>query len=162
MEEPQKNIKLTRKGKPDKRVQTGAKNIKIALEKRKEIFDEYNRKKKMEKGEFQFSESESEESESEESESEEEIFITKKKKEVQPPKEIKKSKNDDMINEKLEKLESMITFMAKEKSNKKKKIKKKPVEKKTIIQIQQPQQQKQEPRVESDLERKLKGRLLNF
>jgi hypothetical protein len=151
--ESEKQIKLTRKGKPDRRVsESGPKNIQKALEKRKEIFEEYNKKKKEDEGkEYQI-----EDSDSSSSESDEDLFITKtkrKEKVIEKP-IIKQEDTFDRFN----KLENLMAMLAEQQLKSKPKKKR---DKKTIIQISQPKKT-QEDKLPTEMEKHLKYKILNF
>jgi len=150
--------RLTKKGEIDKRSEVAPKNIKKALETRKKIFQEYNEKKKMDSGEeIPVESSESYDSYDSDSDKDEIIISTKR-----PTN--KKSWRADPIPEKkpepiksdprMDKLESMIKELTKQKHKKETK------QKKTVIQIAQPQKPpKPEP---SQFEQHLKRKILNF
>jgi hypothetical protein len=142
-------IKLTRKGKPDRRVsESGPKNIKKALETRKKIFEDYNRSKKIETGEEIPVDTDTEsESSYESDESTEEIVISSKKKST-------KKDNSADYEAKINKLEGMIEVLSRRQP------KKRHHQKKTVIQIAQPK--KEVKPAESEVEKHLKRKILLF
>lgn len=173
METPQ--VKLTKKGLPDKRVQSAPKNMKKALEVRKQIFNEHKERKNYGlNASVQIpndkSDSDSSDSSYDSDDSNEIIIQTSKKSESKKPKEVASVPNPvsapvkTVQDKKLEDIESMIRLMAQGQGIEKKQKEKK---KKTIIQIEQaapppPQAVPDKPYQDKQLDQHMLRKILNF
>lgn len=178
MEEPTQPVRLTKKGLPDKRVESAKKNMKKARDIKSQIFQEHKEKKQLLSSSTQIpvNDNASDSSDSSyDSDASDEIIIQSKKmnKKVAPKitepvpqpvapitPSITPGKIKSEQDKRIEDIESMLKLIVQGAPERKKREKKK-----TVIQIEQPQPQPQSinpPKQSDQFESVLKHKILNF